>query len=360
MFTAVDNTPISSNTYTRAIREGFDRLVGLLPKRWKLSPGAPKPRSNSRKPDAIWKLRAPDGTATAVVVETKSRFEPKDVAALAAQLDAMRDLGEPLLIAPFLSERAQYLLRERGISFLDTRGNISIEFARPAVLLRAQGDTKPIEPSKKPRRSLRGSITGRVVRFLCDFRPPFGVRQIARRTNVGPGGVSRILDLLDRESYITQDKSGIVRSVDWRQLLRRWADDLASQREQQLFFLPRGLSDLQYKLGTIGVTYAISASWAASLYALVAPPSEGFVYVRDIPLAAKALDLKMSERVTNVRLVEAYDPVVFERTTNRGGLSTVAPTQILADLLTLPVRSRDEINEFEEWMDHNEDVWRGA
>jgi hypothetical protein len=336
----VDNSTFPSNTYLRAVRDGFNRLAGLLPRQWKLSLAVPRLEPNGRvKPDALWKLQAPDGTATTVVVETKSRFEPKDVPAVAAQLEAMRDLGEPLFIAPFISERAQSLLRERGISFLDTRGNLSIEFARPAVLLRAQGDTKPTEPSKKPRRSLRGPITERVVRFLCDYRPPLGVRKIAKETNVSAGGVSRILDFLDRESYVTRNERGVVMSVDWKALLRRWSDDLSKEREQQLFFQPRGLKELQSNL-------------------LVAQPSEAFVYVCDVQSTARALDLKTSETATNVRLVEAYDRVVFERTTNRGGLTLTAPSQILPDLLNTRVRSRDEIDAFEEWMEKNQDVWR--
>ncbi|TAM58746.1 hypothetical protein EPN52_10040 [bacterium] len=293
-----------------------------------------------------------------MVVEAKSRFEPRDVPAIAAQLDSMRRLGEPLLIAPFISERSQSLLRERRISFMDGRGNLSIEFDRPAVLLRLQSDAKPTEPSKKPRRSLVGPITGRVVRFLCDFRPPLGVREIARKTNVSAGAVSRILDFLDREKYITRNKAGTVESVEWPALLRRWAEDLAKKREQQLFFLPRGTAELVSRLAKTGLTYSVSGSWASSLYVLVAPPSEAFVYVRDIPAAAKVLGLKTSERVTNVRLVEAYDRVAFERTTNRSGIVTAAPTQILADLFTLPLRSTDEATEFEAWMKKNENVWR--
>lgn len=362
MFIAVENNADSNNTHSRPLREALRRLASLLPKSWRVSPTNPRPKTDSgRTPDAVLRLRAPDGTTTTVVVEAKSRIEPKDVAAVVAQFEAMRDYGDEfLLVAPSLSERSQSLLRERGISFLDMRGNVSIEFDRPAVLLRVRGETKPNEPSKTPRRSLRGPITGRVIRLLCDSMPPFRVRQIAREINVSPGGVSRILDFLDRESYITRDEGGTVTSVDWAPLLRRWADDLVKEREQRLFFLPRGLSDLRLKLTSTRLKYAISGSWAASSYVLVAPPAEGFVYVSDISAAAETLALKSSGRVTNVRLVEAFDRVVFERTVIREGLSTAAATQILADLLTLPVRSSDEITAFEDWMKENEDVWRTA
>uniref|UniRef100_E6Q0P4 HTH iclR-type domain-containing protein n=1 Tax=mine drainage metagenome TaxID=410659 RepID=E6Q0P4_9ZZZZ len=359
MFTAVENRGNQDNTPSAAIRAGLARLSSFLPKGWSVKPITKMPPQDQLVvPDAIWKLSGPDGSATTIVVEAKTRFEPRDVPAVAAQLDSMRRFGEPILIAPFMSGRSQLLLRERRISFMDGRGNICIELDRPAVLLRLQSDTKPTEPSKKPRRSLVGPITGRVVRFLCDFNPPFGVRMIARKTNVSAGGVSRILDFLDREKYITRDKTGIVESVDWPALLSRWAEDLAKKREQQLFFLPRGITELGARLAASRIRYSVSGSWASSLYALVAPPSEAFVYVLDIQAAAKVLDLRISERVTNVRLVEAFDRVVFDRTITRDGIITAAPTQILADLLTLPLRSVDEATEFESWMKRNEDVWR--
>ena len=363
MFTVVNNSTIQSNE--RALLSiGFDSLSELLPERWSLEPGLLEPAATLpvskqiRRPDAIWTLRAPDATSLPVVVEAKSRVEPRDVEFIVSQLSALRDVGEPLLVAPFLSERTQSLLRERRISFIDSYGNLFVAFDRPANLLRAQGATKSRQPDLRPRRSLRGPITGRIVRFVCDFRPPFGVREIATRTNVSAGGVSRILDFLDRERYITRDEGGSVASVDWQSLLQRWAGDLARDRIESLFFVPRGLDDLKRRLLSASIDYAVTGAWAASFFALVAPPGEAYIYVSDIAGAAKALELKSSERATNVRLIEAFDRVALERCEVRSDLNVAAPTQILADLWTAQLRSNDEISGFQQWMQVNEDVWR--
>jgi hypothetical protein len=68
--------------------------------------------------------------------------------------------------------------------------------------------------------------------------------------------------------------------------------------------------------------------------------------------------LRRSERVGNVRLIEAPDRVVFERLMHVNGFSIAAPSQVAADLLTLPKRSNDEYDSLLVWMRENELSWR--
>lgn len=57
-------------------------------------------------------------------------------------------------------------------------------------------------------------------------------------------------------------------------------------------------------------------------------------------------------------IAEPFDPVVYERTTKRDGLTLAAPTQIVADLLTGSGRMPSEGEELLGWMKDNERVWR--
>jgi len=59
-----------------------------------------------------------------------------------------------------------------------------------------------------------------------------------------------------------------------------------------------------------------------------------------------------------VLIAEPFDPVVYERTTKRDGLTLAAPTQIVADLLTGSGRMPSEGEELLGWMKDNERVWR--
>ena len=45
------------------------------------------------------------------------------------------------------------------------------------------------------------------VRAIVDFRPPYGVRDLAKRASVPLGSLSRTLDLLDREGFVTRESA---------------------------------------------------------------------------------------------------------------------------------------------------------
>ena len=60
----------------------------------------------------------------------------------------------------------------------------------------------------------------------------------------------------------------------------------------------------------------------------------------------------------NVALALPFDPVVYERTLKKGGLTIVALSQVAADLLTSPGRGPNEAEALMEWMRENEAAWR--
>jgi hypothetical protein len=51
--------------------------------------------------------------------------------------------------------------------------------------------------------------------------------------------------------------------------------------------------------------------------------------------------------------------VVSERTTHRRGFTVTAASQLAVDLLAGPGREPSEGSELIEWMERNQDVWRG-
>jgi len=59
-----------------------------------------------------------------------------------------------------------------------------------------------------------------------------------------------------------------------------------------------------------------------------------------------------------VIVLEAFDPVVFERTSRRQGMACVAFSQIAADLMTSSGRGPAEGEELIRWMKENESEWR--
>lgn len=312
-----------------------------------------------RRTDAVWVLTAPDGVSVEFVVEVKARSAwPRE---LPETVSRARPLGENVLIvAPYLSPRAQEVLRGLDVSFADTTGNVHLVAGRPGVFVERQGASRDPWPVEQTLQSLRGRSAGRAVRALVDFSPPFGVRALASRAGVPLGSLSRVLDLLDREGLVTREARGTVCDVDWEGVIRRWSQDYEFARSNHVATLlePRGLGTLAGKLGETVWVYAATGAFAVQRFAPVTPARQATAYVEDVAEAAEALGLRPADVGANVVLAEPYDPVVFERGSVRDGLGVVAPSQLAVDLLSGVGREPVEGAELLGWMRRNESEWR--
>ena len=350
------NSPPSE---TRLIEELLARLKAAVPDDWLVSIRDSDRRFSSR-PDALLSIEAPDGTSAVVAVEVKRNVLPKDVERALAQVRRY-PADAALIMAPYLTDRTRELIQKSGSGYADATGNLRLALRRPALFITSSGERSDPWRTERRVRSLKGAVAGRGIRALCDFRPPYGVRELAARANMIPGTLSRLLVFLEEEALIRRDGRGRVDEVDWPALLRRWAADysFSESNETQGFLEPRGLVELERKLVASSLRYAVSGSLATRSTLPVAPPRLGVVYVEAIPHAAAELKLTPTDSGTNVILAEPFDSVVFERQrSDQGGLKCAALPQVAADLMTGPGRSPNEAEALIRWMQDNEDAWR--
>jgi hypothetical protein len=353
MLSVADNRPSKTQTL-RAV----ERLVAdTLPPRWSFRSLREATKGRQRT-DARWSLKAPDGATAVFVVGIKRALLGTQLDQVLAQL---RELdGLPLVTAPFLSPTLRATLAARDVSYADSTGNLRIVADTPGLVLERAGAAKDPWPSDETLRSLRGRGAGRAIRALVDFRPPYGVRDLADRAAVSLGTLSRVLDLLDREGLVTRKPNGPIASINWDGAIRRWAQDYDFARSNQVatFLEPRGLEAFASKLVELKSSYAVTGAYAAQRFAPIAPARQIAVYVDDIARTAERLRLRPAEAAANVVLAEPYDPVVFDRTIIRDGLRVVSASQLVVDLLTGPGREPSEGIELLAWMAKNEDAWR--
>ena len=309
--------------------------------------------------DAALEIRAPGCRPAVVPADIRSRVEPKDVAVLAAELGSTVD-RPVLVVAPFLSPRTRELLRRANFAFADPTGNLRLSLAGPVLFVETHGADENPAPAVRDRRSLKGAKAGRLVRALCDFRPPLGVRELATRADVDAGYASRVVGLLSREALVAREPRGPIRTVDWPALLRRWSTEYSPFRRDRVswFLAARGLNAVIERLRTVRLPYAVSGAWAAAQSAPVAPPRLVLCYTESPQEFAKALDIRPTDSGANVALALPFDRVVFERTAEKKGVTVAAVSQVAADLLTSPGRGPNEAEALIDWMSENEDVWR--
>jgi len=313
--------------------------------------------------DAQISIVGPDGRRGFVLLEAKRSLDPRQAMELAGRrrMTPPRDDALTAIISPYLSLGVRERLTRSGLGYVDLTGNTRLVLTNPGLYVETSGADRDPDPSKRPTRSLRGPKAGRIVRALCDFRQPVGVRELAGKTGLDPGYVSRIVAFLDRETLVERGPRGRIVKVDWERLLRRWGQDapLENRGETASYLEPRGLSALLGRLPSSGLRYVITGSLAASRLAPIAPPRLAALYVESLERAAQSLGLRPAETGGNVLLVLPNDEWVFEGAREEEGVNYAAPSQVAADLLTSPGRGPSEGDELIRWMAENEEKWRG-
>jgi hypothetical protein len=195
---------------------------------------------------------------------------------------------------------------------------------------------------------------------LCDFLPPYGVRELVEKAGSSLGSTSRVATFLEREAIVKREGRGRVVDVDWAALLRRWAQDYTLETSNTLktYLNPRTQAALKKRLRKLKSDYAVTGAQAANLKAPISSVRLMTIFVKNIPEAVRELGLREIDTGANVILAEPFDAVVFERTWTKGGIVYAALSQVAADLLTSPGRGPSEAEALIRWMGEHENEWR--
>ena len=349
-------------TEARVAREVERLLADRIPSGWALRARREAPLGRSRV-DLLAEVVSPTGETVVFAFEIKRRLESRDVLRVAARTaktaTEVSPAAVPVVAASYLSPRARALLRDRGVSHVDSTGNVRVEASEPGLFISADGADRDPWPKNHKLQSLRGRGAARAMRAIVDTRPPYGVRELAEATGTSAPTLSRVLDLLEREAIVTR-RRGAALTVDWRAAIRRWTEDYALMDSNAPTWAlePRGLRAIEKKLRDARFMYAATGAFAAQRFDPVAPARLAAVYVADATESIASLDLRDAEAGANVLLLEPLDSVVFDRTIQRDGLRCAGPGQLAVDLLTGSGREPSQGEQLLDWMENNEDVWR--
>jgi hypothetical protein len=346
------------------IAQGLSILRDRLPEGWRAdadrTPESPAPW----RPDAAFRITAPDRRRARLAVEAKSRLEPRDALLIVAASASSLERQPLLVIAPFLSRATRERLLEAGVNWLDLTANIRLILKEPGLYIQTDGASKRPSGSNRPARSLKGTTAGRVVRSLLAAPLPIGVVDLAKRARTDAGYVSRLFDLLDEAALIERGERGRVQRVERVRLVRRWAEDapLQSRGNVRMFLEPRGIANLLRTLKGSDLRYAITGSLAAQRWAAVASPRHAQIYVdTDALRATTTLGLLPAEAGANVQLISPKDRTILANATLASdGLRYAMPSQVAVDLLTSPGRGPAEADALLDWMATREETWRAG
>ena len=310
-------------------------------------------------------LYAANGTRTRLLLHVTRHLSPRSAETLLAALAQAEQAldGRPLVVlAGWLSARSQELLAHSGVGYLDLTGNTQMCLDHPALYISSRGATRDPDPAPRGKTRVSGSKAARIVRLLVDVAPPYRVGEVAEATGLTPAYVSRMLETLHHETLIERSVRGRVSDVDIPGLLRRFAEsyDIFKTNRTRRFLAPGGTLQLLSRLAQLPDPNAltITGSFAAARLAPLAVPAMLLAYTRDPRTIAEQLGLTRAHKGANVVLLGAFDPVVWERTSEQESVRYVSPAQAAIDCLTGAGRMPNEGATLLGWMVENQSSWR--
>ncbi len=326
--------------------------------------------------DALFAFSTQSGMGMgSAIVDARRSFGPADVDRLLGGLT--RRLREAagsrpiLLVSDFLSPRTRELLAKEDISYLDLTGNIRLVMQAPPIFVEVAGADRRSSTSTTQRSAgLAGAKVGRVVRFLAEVVPPYGVNDIEGATGISRGYVSRVLDRLSDEALIRRESRGPVEEVDWPAMLRRRGEsvDLFRANTARTYVSSNGARAMFEALPRSAVAdeVVVTGSFAAVRKAPVAGPALLVLYV--VPTGgvprfdrtATELGLRPTDEAPDVVLLLPSNDRVVEDPWIEDGVRFVNLPQLAVDCLGGSGRMPAEGDALIDWMQANTDEWQYA
>lgn len=264
----------------------------------------------------------------------------------------------PLLVVPYMTPAGARAAADRGLNWIDLSGNAHLRDDRLHV--RVQGRPNQFATPGRPS-SPFAPKSSRVARvMLLDPERWWMQKELAQRTDLDPGRVSRIVRRLDDDALLARDGSRL-RPRDPGLLLDAWADDYRFDRHDIVTGHLSGsgielAKDLHARLQDEQIEHAFTglpAAWAINGFARFRLIS---VYVTGDPrAAADSVGLRRNERGANIQLIGPDDRGVFDGGSTVDGMPCVSAVQVLLDLGHLPERAAEAA----EHLRTHGDLWHG-
>ena len=292
-------------------------------------------RSAGVRPDFVLQAGGQD-----FIFEVKNNSEVATVArALDQQGECLAQFrsATPVLVVPYMGEAGQALCRDAHVSWMDLSGNAHIVANPLRVIVRGM-------PNRFVRRGRPRSVfapkSSRVTRFLL-LHPSeaFTQSELARRTQLTEGFISRVVRALEADELLVRDDQGAVKPRDVNVLLDAWREayEFDKHRIHRVHVVARNGEGATLAIGralqAAQVEHAATGLSAAWLWAPFAAFRTATFYVDRFDLKTLGeLGGREVENGENVWLVQPNDAGVYEGSAVRNGIRCVSAIQTYLDL----------------------------
>ncbi len=314
---------------------------------------------NAKKLSIGSELRLPEkGNAPALVVAVGGfRFivEYKSSSLVAATVSGIEQLKRypikpsdiRLLVTPFMGETGAHKCTEAGVSWLDLSGNADV--TAPGLRIYVRGEKNKFIASGRNENPFAPK-SSRIARHLL-YQPnrTWRQRELAEKTGLGEGFVSRIVKSLEVQQLVTRDADGKLFVSNPTLMLEAWQQGYEFMKHEIVRGHVAGRSgeEIQTKISqsfrTHSVEHAATGLGAAWLYSRFATFRTVSFHLRDWP------DTELLEQIgfredsagANIWLILPKDSDLFHGVQSVADIPCVHPIQVWLDLKSHPERSEE-------------------
>jgi len=277
--------------------------------------------------DAIIEFSIQDGPSFEALVEITPVSTPKNILEKSRQLaDYVIEVNKPnivpLLIAPYIGTKQAKILADKGISWIDLSGNMSIRVSNQIYIERT--GRKNLFPDTAPIKKVFQGSSSLVSRALLlkpeGFLSLFDIIDFINKknANITTSTVSKVLKSLEEELLINKSRS-LISVIDRVKLLDRLTEGYINSTERKTRktyrFAAESTKKLFYSLFEKQIDYLACGFYAAQIKGL-AVTDQITIFVKDIEQVKKAsmwnwVKITPDFEFGNVSITETKDPGVW-------------------------------------------------
>jgi hypothetical protein len=309
--------------------------------------------------EATWQ-----GRTTKFVCQLKTLSTPKTIEAAVAQAKRLSDILNlhPLVLVPYLSEERLIELERQGVSGLDLNGNGVLTVPNFYVWRSGEANKFPEPTTLKNIYAGDSSIFARCFLLQPNFNTLAELQVFAERhTLLKPSQEgntlrlstsSKVVQVLAEELIVHKTKDGL-RLLDRRRLIAKLKSgyklssgpNVIGRTPLDEHELWKRLQELRSEEGIRSVATGLSS---ASHYKVLSGIDRLSLYVDDLEVVRRALDIKEGRAFANIEIVEAEKNLPFFDVRREGDVTWSSPIQAWLELAQSGPREQEAAQSLEE------------
>ncbi|MEG0591237.1 MAG: type IV toxin-antitoxin system AbiEi family antitoxin [Lachnospiraceae bacterium] len=295
--------------------------------------------------EAVFEVETQDGCEFCVILHFLLHGYPKQIKDLNCQ---MSEGGYHMVMAPYISDKADAVCKEKKIGYVDAAGNCLFQYHSLYINIVGNQNKKISKRALKSVFERTSTVSSRILRLMFeDVRKSWYLKELAELAGCSIGQVSKVKDFLLNTNWLEQTKEGIIITSP-EEILQEWAR-VYGNRENEMIecYSLDGIAEIEAKLERMkqecGIDYYLSAFAGGVRYQPVVRYKKihCYIHLEDIKEAMNYLQLKKVDSGATISLIIPDEECILGNARVIRDAQVVSPIQIYLDCKSLKGRGEE-------------------